>query len=586
MRRLLSLLAAPAAVLALSAPAEAHPHIFIDAKAVIVFNDAGDLVEIRNSWTFDEAFSVWQIQGLDTNNDGITSSEEMQDLADENLKGLAEYGFYTSAGEGKESLPFQVDGGAKFVFENNRSTLSFAIAPEKPYAIKNKLDVAIADPEYYVAITFPQPTDVVLENAPKGCVASLVPGHDMSDDLAARLFAIPADVTKLPPDLEAELRGVQGSIRIDCSAATGIVDPPPATALDAVNQVADTKVTLPFGGPPAEPGFILPKTGFLGWVAKMQSDFYQAMTASLGKLKDDYTAFWLLGGLSFLYGVFHAAGPGHGKVVIGSYMLANERQMRRGIGLSFAAALMQSVVAVVFVGVAAAVLGLSSVVMGTAVSWMETASYGLVTLLGLWLIARKVFGWGHSHSHETSAPHKDMHAVARAHLGTDRHALRAEPGTSFQFGRSSTPVARLDAHGRPPSDPHYGHDHGDEDHDHAHDHKHVITPEETLGDWREQLSVVIGVGLRPCSGALVVLVFALSQGVLLAGIAAVFLMGLGTAITVATLASLAVSAKGLARRLLGRESRVGTALVWWAELAGAVVVFLFGVVLLLATWPF
>ena len=119
-------------------------------------------------------------------------------------------------------------------------------------------------------------------------------------------------------------------------------------------------------------------------------------------------------------------------------MLANERQMRRGIRLSFAAALMQSVVAVVFVEVAAAVLGLSSMVMGTAVSWMETASYGLVMLLGLWLIARKLFGWGHSHSHKAeSAPHTDMHAVARAHMGTDRHALRAEPGTSFQFRQGS-----------------------------------------------------------------------------------------------------------------------------------------------------
>ena len=165
-----------------------------------------------NSWTFDEAFSVWQIQGLDTNNDGITSSEEMQDLADENLKGLAEYGFYTSAGEGEESLPFAVDGEAKFVFENNRSTLSFAIAPEKPYAIKNKLDIAIADPEYYVAITFAEPTDVVLENAPQGCVASFDPPAMTCRTISqARLFAIPADVTKLPPDLEAELRGVQGS---------------------------------------------------------------------------------------------------------------------------------------------------------------------------------------------------------------------------------------------------------------------------------------------------------------------------------------------------------------------------------------
>jgi ABC-type uncharacterized transport system substrate-binding protein len=56
--------------------AAVHPHIWIDAKATISFNDAGELVAIHNTWTFDEAFSVWQIQGLDSNNDGITSSED------------------------------------------------------------------------------------------------------------------------------------------------------------------------------------------------------------------------------------------------------------------------------------------------------------------------------------------------------------------------------------------------------------------------------------------------------------------------------------------------------------------------------
>ena len=56
---------------------------------------------------------------------------------------------------------------------------------------------------------------------------------------------------------------------------------------------------------------------------------------ALAALKTDWTAFWVLGGLSFLYGIFHAAGPGHGKVVISSYVLANEAQMRRGVLLSF-----------------------------------------------------------------------------------------------------------------------------------------------------------------------------------------------------------------------------------------------------------
>ena len=329
---------ASAATLALAGAAQAHPHIFIDAKATIVFNDAGELTQIRNSWTFDEAFSVWQVQGLDTNNDGITSSEEMQELADENIKGLAEYGFYTSAGNAESSLPFASMDDAKFEYANNRSTLSFGIEPQAPYRIKDKLEIAVADPEYYVAITFHAPADITLENAPAGCAVHMEPPRELSPDLQARLYELPSDVTKLPPELEAAVRDSQGAIVVDCSSA--VAPAAASTALEAVTQVAEAKPALPFGGPPPEPGFKLPKTGFLGWVSQMQSDFYQALTAALGKLKTDYTAFWVLGGLSFLYGVFHAAGPGHGKVVIGSYMLANERQVRRGIALSFAAAMM------------------------------------------------------------------------------------------------------------------------------------------------------------------------------------------------------------------------------------------------------
>lgn len=588
---------AVAATLGLVGAAEAHPHIFIDAKATIVFNDAGELTEIRNAWTFDEAFSVWQIQGLDTNNDGITSSEEMQDLADENIKGLAEYNFYTSAGETTASLPFASMDNGRFVFADNRSTLSFGIEPQGPYRIKDKLEIAIADPEYYVAITFRDLSDITLENAPAGCGVHLEPPRELSPDLQARLYELSSDVTKLPPDLEAAVRGTQGAIVVDCS---GAAKPAAAsTALEAVTQVAEAKPAMPFGGPPPEPGFKLPRTGFLGWVQKAQEDFYRGLEGALSALKHDWTAFWVLGGLSFLYGVFHAAGPGHGKVVIGSYMLANERQVRRGIGLSFAAAMMQSLVAVVFVGVAAAILGLSSVAMGTAVGWIEKASYGLVALLGLWLIARKLFGCGeHSHDHGPN-----LTAKAHQHLHADeapRHALLnvrkqdLERGQSFNFRTGLQPAGgpALDAYGRVPGDAHYGHDHGDHDgHDHDHDHEHehghhhhVVTAEQTGGDWREQLGVVLGVGLRPCSGALVVLVFALSQGILAAGIAAVFLMGLGTAITVSALAGLAVGAKGFATRYLGAEGKLGSRLVWWAELCGALVVFAFGAVLLLASF--
>ncbi|MEO6013901.1 MAG: nickel/cobalt transporter, partial [Devosia sp.] len=335
-----------------------------------------------------------------------------------------------------------------------------------------------------------------------------------------------------------------------------------------------TTSNRPMGGPPPEPGLVLPKTGILGWVSKVQADFYLDLVKSLDLLKTDWTAFWVLGGLSFLYGVFHAAGPGHGKIVISSYVLANERQMRRGVLLSFLSAMMQSLVAIGFVLIASVVLGMTSMAMNDAARWIGILSYAMIVVLGLWLIVRKVFRLGHQHHHEEPAAARQ--SLARKHMGAPRHALAATGPSLTSFSVKS---AGPDAFGRMPGHDHYGHSHGDEDH---HDHVHIVTPDQLRGGWREQLGVVLAVGIRPCSGALIVLAFAYSQGLLAAGIIAVLLMGLGTAITTGTLAALAVGAKGLARTLAGADNPVTTSLVWWAELLAAFAVLGFGIVLLLA----
>ena len=508
-----------------AAPALAHPHLFIDAQATIVFDDSGAVSGIRHRWTFDEAFSIWQVQGLDVDGDGVTTSEEMQELADENLAGLAEYQFYTFAGEGADSLRFS-GRSPRFEHTNGRSTLSFEVLPEAPYRIRDTLELAISDPEYYVAIDFADAGDIVLENAPAGCSVTLQEEREMPPELAAQLFELPPEVTELPPDLASALRDVRGGIFVSCPAGGAVTAP--ATAAAAVEEMAVAASPLPFGGPPPEPGLAMPRSGILGWVAEQQRSFYQALTTALSQLRSDGNAFWVLGTLSFLYGVFHAAGPGHGKVVISTYVLASEREVRRGIGLSFAAAMLQSAVAVGLVLVAAAALQLSSTVMGRLAGWIGIASYALVALLGLWLILRKLFGWGHAHDHG-----------------------------------------------------HHGHDHH---HAHGHDHDHhVVVPQQARGSWREQVGVVLAVGLRPCSGALVVLVFALSQGLLAAGIAAVFLMGIGTGLTVAVLATLALTVKGFAGRYAGAGAGGVAVAIWWAELGAAVLVFGFGIVLLLAS---
>ncbi|MBN9335319.1 DUF1007 family protein [Devosia sp.] len=530
----------------LAQPALAHPHIFIDAKVDVIFDDAGRIAELRHNWTFDTAFSVWMVQGLDTNGDGIVSSEEMQELADENMVGLADYGFYTFAGDG---MAFTSSGDQRMTYTNNRVTLDYSIKATQPVAPGARFELGVYDAEYYVAIGFADASTVRLINAPASCSTELVPPRAMDKATEERLYALGPEVLELPPDLAAAMRGTQGLIVVSCGDA-----PPPVTALQATEQVAQAKPAAPFGGPPPEPGLNLPRTGFFGWLQEQQRTFYAAMTGALDRMRSDWTAFWVLGGLSFLYGVFHAAGPGHGKVVISSYVLANERQLRQGIALSALSALLQSLVAIGFVLVLAGVLQLTSTAMGDAAHWVGVLSYALVVLLGLWLVARKVFGWGHHHHHhhEDGHSHHDHHD----HDGHDHHDH--------------------DHHGA------HDHDHDHDHHQHEHMH-HAVAPADLKGSWREKLGVVLAVGLRPCSGALVVMVFALSQGVLAAGVVSVLLMGLGTAITVAALASLAVGAKGLVSRLGGGESRLAQGIVWWAELAGAVFVLLFGVLLLMAS---
>jgi len=513
--------------LAAVVPAAAHPHIFVDATVKLVFDDAGTIERLQHEWAFDPYFSAWSVQGLDTNADGVVSSAELQELADENMVGLAAYQFYTYAALGERDIAFEAAGDQVMTYEGEHTTLRYSLMPTEPLMVNGTLELAVNDPEYYVAITVADASDVILENAPDGCMVELREPQPMSPDVEAQLYALGPEVLELPAELAAAMRGTQGMVLVTCPGGEA------ATALEAVTQVARAR-PAPFGGPPPEPGLALPQTGFFGWLQAEQRAFYAGLTEALGALRTDFNAFWVLGGLSFLYGVFHAAGPGHGKVVISSYVLANEEQARRGIALSFVSAMLQALVAVVFVLLAAGLLGMTSMAMGDATYWISLVSYGLVVGLGVWLVGRKVFGWGHSRSHSA-----DLEEKAHKHL--------------------------------------HGHE------NHHHEHRHIVTPQAAGKAWREQFGVVFAVGLRPCSGALIVLVFALSQGVLAAGIAATFLMALGTGITVAVLATLAVSVKGMAVAIGGADNPVTGTVVWWVELAGAMLVLAFGLLLLAAS---
>lgn len=340
----------------------------------------------------------------------------------------------------------------------------------------------------------------------------------------------------------------------------------------------------PFGMPEAAP-----VTGVAGWVLAKQAMFYRALSGTLLAAKSDGSALWALMAIAFVYGIFHAAGPGHGKAVISSYLLANDETWRRGVALSFASALVQSITAVLIVGFAAALLGATAKMMGDAVRAIEIVSYSLIVLLG----ARMLWVKGVSFSRAVSSPGARC-AGAGVEYPRPDDVVRSG-GIAFQKKFQSTlSGCGLDHSGSfkcEGCDHGDGHTHDDDCVDHAHDHDldvlpwgHAHGPEPRdlrgPGGWRRGLSAIMAVGLRPCSGAIIVLVFALSQGLFWAGVASTFVMGLGTAMTVAAIATLAVGAKAFARRFAADGVGYGGVLVRGLEVGAAALVLTFGVLLL------
>ena len=330
----------------------------------------------------------------------------------------------------------------------------------------------------------------------------------------------------------------------------------------------------PFGAPRPAQAAEPEASGVIGWLLAKQSEFYRQMSATIRAAKSDGSAVWTLLFISFAYGIFHAAGPGHGKAVIASYLVANRETARRGIALSFASALMQSLVAILIVGISAWVLNATAKTMCKAEGAIEIASYGLIALFGL----RLVWATGRTSIH----PPQAVQPVP---------AIAGVPHDHHDHGHHHHHDAH-DHHDHDHGHDHHHHDHGHahahhhHGHDHVHDehcgHSHGPTPSELAGPggWRRGFAAILTVGIRPCSGAILVLVFALAQGLFWAGIAATLLMGLGTAITVAAIAVVAVSAKDIAARLSAGRDGGGALFMRGIEFGAAALVLLFGAGLL------
>lgn len=278
----------------------------------------------------------------------------------------------------------------------------------------------------------------------------------------------------------------------------------------------------------------------LGW----QRDLHRSLTLAITELSRTPTmATWVsLLGISFAYGVFHAAGPGHGKAVLATYLATHGGAVKRALGLSFAASLLQGVTAIALVVVLVYGLGwITRQAMGS-VAWVEQASFLLVAALGAWLCWRAV-----KQLRRAYQPERAAHSQSHEHHPSHEHS----------------------------------HSHG---HSHCCGGAHHIEPQQAL-DWRTAMMTVGAIGMRPCSGAVLMLGAASLLGQFEVGVASVVAMSIGTGITVSALALASIFARGWAQRRLSKQQHSQRSVqraTGWVALAGGALIVVLGISLSVA----
>lgn len=283
------------------------------------------------------------------------------------------------------------------------------------------------------------------------------------------------------------------------------------------------------------------------WAAEGQREAQNALAGALRRLRGgEAGAFAALMGLAFAYGVFHAAGPGHGKLLIGGYGVARRVPLLRLAALALLSSLAQATTAVVLVY--AGVLALDwtrTRMVGLAEDIMLPASHGAVALIGLWLAWRGIRG---VRRQRTGAP-------GQAHDQVHEHGHDHDPA----HGHHSAHHHHQTADAACPS---CGHRHGP-----------TLEEASRITSFREGAALIAGVAMRPCTGALFLLVLTWQMGIGAAGIAGAYAMGAGTALVTVAVAVLSVWARegALSTLASGRIARALPLLELTAGLAIAAV---------------
>ncbi|HEY0211259.1 nickel/cobalt transporter [Acerihabitans sp.] len=335
--------------------------------------------------------------------------------------------------------------------------------------------------------------------------------------------------------------------------------------------------------------FLLALLGVLGWISlhwahimsqsvEWQRQLHRQLAQLIQQVQlDPQRAGGPLLLFSLTYGILHAIGPGHGKVVITTYLATHPSRLKLSLGMTLAASLLQGAMAIALVTLVLVALRLSSGVLHLGELWLERGGYLLMVLAGLLLCRRAARRLWRAARPRASSRERDRAFFASQTVNyrpADAEkrgvaALRPRVAGNTLAGAAGMTVGPAGSAG-------HSH-HAGCGHSHLPDDGDLRAAE----GWRTRLAVVMAMGLRPCSGAVLVLLFAKVLGVYLWGVLSALVMAAGTSLTLLSVSLLVFFGRRYAERLTHRHAGGAARTAAWASLslAGSLVLIVVGVVL-------
>jgi len=188
-------LCAFAAILAAGGAASAHPHVWVTMKSEVVYAPDGSVTGVRHAWTFDDMFSVFATQGINTKTKGEFTREELKPLAQTNVESLKDFDYFTYAKSNGKKLEFAEPLGDYYLDYDSKETvltLHFTLPLKQPLKAK-EVDVEVYDPSYFVDFSFVKANPVRLVGAPPACKVSTELPKEMDAAMLDKLAQMPAD---------------------------------------------------------------------------------------------------------------------------------------------------------------------------------------------------------------------------------------------------------------------------------------------------------------------------------------------------------------------------------------------------------